>query len=112
MNTCTIIGLVVNCLINPATRLTPAEAAAILAPNQYVYVEPAPRWGPTVVLAGSSPTAGPFGEFKPFSPRRRLDGSLTTDPPWRSTVYLGHPTFPRRIDNAHAPGQRGIARRK
>lgn len=110
MTTCTIIGLVVSCLVNPATRLTPDEAAAILAPYQYVYVEPAPRWGPTVLLAGSSPTAGPFGEFKPFSPARRLDGSLWTDPPWRSVTYLPRPFARQRI--GHPPDPHGKTRRR
>ncbi len=89
---CTIIGaLVVSCLVDPATRPTPAEAARILEPNQFVYVEPAPPMGPTVVIFGSSPADGPFGAFPAFPSARRLDGSLFSAPPWRATTSIGHP---------------------
>lgn len=66
------------------------QAAAVLAPYQFVDVAPR-EWfqGPTVMVLDSSPTAGPFGEFKEFSPARRLDGSFLTDPPWSVTTYLG-----------------------
>ena len=65
------------------------QAAAILAPYQFVDVAPR-EWflGPTVTVLNSSPTAGPFGEFKDFSPTRRLDGSFLTDPPWSATVSV------------------------
>jgi hypothetical protein len=66
---------------------SPAEAAAILAPHQFVYVPPAPA-GPTLVLFGGSPTTGPYGEFAPFAQAQRLDGTLYSDWPWRSTAYL------------------------
>ena len=70
------------------STVTPAEAAALLAPHQFVYVAPRPA-EPPVVLLESSPTAGPFGEFKPFSPPRRLDGSSYQDPPWEALAYSG-----------------------
>jgi len=89
---CTIVGaVVVSCLVNPATRLTPAEAARILEPRQFVYVEPAPPMGPTVVIFGSSPTDGPFGPFPAFPAAKRLDGSLLSAPPWHVTAYAGRP---------------------
>jgi hypothetical protein len=91
---CTIVGaIVVSCLVDPATRPTPAEAARILAPYQFVYVEPAPPMGPTVVIIGSSPADGPFGPFPALPPAQRLDGSLLSSPPWRSTTYIG-PQYP------------------
>ena len=80
-------ALVVSCLVDPATRPTPAEAARILEPYQFVYVEPAPPMGPTVIIVGSSPTEGPFGPFPAFPPARRLDGSLLSVPPWNVTTY-------------------------
>ena len=49
-----------------------------------------PYYGPQDVVIGS-PTAGPFGEFKPFDPPRRLDGTLLSDPPWYFTSYVGGP---------------------
>ena len=68
------------------STVTPAEAAALLAPHQFVYVAPRPA-EPQVVLLASSPTAGPFGELTPLSPSRRLDGSSYQDPPWESLDY-------------------------
>ena len=49
-----------------------------------------PYYGPQDVVIGS-PTAGPFGEFKPFDPPRRLDGTLLSDPPWYFSSYIGGP---------------------
>lgn len=71
-----------------ASTLTPAEAAALLAPRQFVYVAPRPA-EPQVVLLASSPTAGPFGEFRPLSSSRRLDGSSYQVPQWESLAYSG-----------------------
>ena len=84
---CTIIGIIVQCVL-ATTPLTPAEAAVILAPYQYVHVPQVlpqvhiPRTG--VFVLRSSSTAGPFGEFLPFPPPRRLDGTLLSQP---VTVY-------------------------
>jgi hypothetical protein len=78
--TCTIIAALVSCVAaTPAP--SPAEAAAILAPYQFVYVAPLPP-GPRVIGIYSSPTAGPFGEF----PARRWDGTSYVDP-WSMTTY-------------------------
>jgi hypothetical protein len=59
--------------------VTGAEAAAILAPHQFVYTPPLPH-GPKVVILHSSSTAGPFGEFPPFPATRRLDGTPVDSP--------------------------------
>jgi hypothetical protein len=64
MTTCTLIAGVISCTITGPTP-TPAESAAVLAPNQYHYVAPPPP-GPSVIIVDSSPTSGPFGEFKPL----------------------------------------------
>ena len=70
-----------------STRVTPAEAAAILAPHQFVWQPTLPA-EPRVLGLFSSPTGGPFGEFPEFSPARRLDGTLLSDPQWGVTTYL------------------------
>lgn len=80
----------------PASTVTPAEAAAILAPYQFVYVAPAPRWGPTFVVLKSNPADGPFGAFHPFAPGRRLDGTPLSEPPWSMTAYIGPHRYSRR----------------
>jgi hypothetical protein len=41
---------------------------------------PAREFEPWMTVMGSSSTAGPFGEFAPFDPPRRLDGSSWLDP--------------------------------
>lgn len=80
MTTCILVLNVITCTI-VGPKLTPAEAAKILAPNQFVYAPTRPP-GPTSLVIASSPTAGPFGEFKPFPPR-------AVEPPWRMVVYTG-----------------------
>jgi hypothetical protein len=71
-------------------RVTPAEAAAILAPHQFQLPPELPD-GPQVLGLWSSPTGGPFGEFRDFSPARRLDGTLLSDPQWGATTYTPYP---------------------
>jgi hypothetical protein len=68
-------------------KLSPAKAAAILAPNQF-QLQPALPPGPRTFVLRSSPTAGPFGEFREFAPARRLDGTLLSDPQWGATTYI------------------------
>jgi hypothetical protein len=87
MTTCALVLGIISCTF-AGPRTTPAEALAILAPHQFVYVPPLPP-GPTVLILNSSSTAGPFGEFKPFSPSQRLDGSSFTDPPFGACYGAG-----------------------
>lgn len=73
-------------------RLSPSEAARILAQSPGLSNRtnvPPPGDGPTVVVIASSPTAGPFGEFAPFSPPRRLDGTLLSQRAWITRGYVG-----------------------
>jgi hypothetical protein len=70
-----------------STRVTPAEAAAILAPHQFVWRPTLPTEPPVLGLF-SSPTGGPFGKFPEFSPARRLDGTLLSVPQWGVTTYF------------------------
>lgn len=75
-------------------KLTPAEAAAILArspglSNVANWPAPMPE-GPTVVIIGSRPGASSWLDFPAPSPRYRLDGS----PAWRPPViYGGRPPY-------------------
>jgi hypothetical protein len=82
-----------------STRVTPAEAAAILAPHQF-HLQPALPAGPRVLILPSSETAGPYGEFAPFSEQRRLDGTFLSDPQWVSQTYLPY----YRWGGGHASG--------
>src|SRR5688572_5097111 len=103
---CIIVGaVVVSCLVDPATRPTPAEAARILEPYQFVYAEPRPPMGPSVIIVGSSPADGPFGPFADSPPARRLDGSSFSAPPWQVTAYVGRPS---RHNRPHASVDRTI----
>ena len=72
--TCTIIGVIVTCL-GSGPRLSPAEAAAIFTTSV-----PPTRTIPTYPPAVSSELP-PQPPAPPPIPRRRLDGSLFTDPP-------------------------------
>jgi hypothetical protein len=67
--------------------VTPEELQGLIA-RQFVYVPRQPS-GPFVGVVGSSPTAGPFGEFRPFPVPTRLDGTSYPDPPWQMTTHIG-----------------------
>jgi hypothetical protein len=72
-------------------QLTPAEAAAILAPHQYVAPPVCTRCdGPYFASTGAK---GPLDWPEP-APARRLDGSLLTDPPAVYGAYLCPFTYP------------------
>ena len=81
MTTCTLVlGLIQCVIVGPV--LTPAQAAAILAPHEFVYVAPLPAGGPVLTVARSK-TGSPW-DWPELRPKRRLDGTLLSDPP---TVY-------------------------
>jgi hypothetical protein len=64
------------------------------------------RRGP-IIGAFGSPTAGPFGEFKPFDPPRRLDGTLLSDPPWGVTTFVPWSWWPSGTSRSPAPPPSG-----
>lgn len=72
-------------------QLTPTEAAAILAPHQYVAPPTCTRCdGPYFASTGSKgATSGPWDWPEPM-PARRLDGTLLMDPP---AVYGAYPSY-------------------
>jgi len=72
MNFCGIVLGVLTCLLDPAVKPTPAEAAAILASHQYQHMERRPL-GPTVTIVQSKPGEGPFGPFPPTPAMRPLN---------------------------------------
>jgi hypothetical protein len=93
----------------PGPRPSPAEAARIVAPRQFVYVAPAPA-GPTIEIVASavpqhdaaSVTARAIAE----ADRRRLDGSPWTQP---TTVYgIPYPWTPLTwaIGHRHEGGRK------
>lgn len=85
-------------------RLSSAAAAAILRESPGLSNRtnvPLASDGPIVVIMGSSPTAGPFGEFAPFPPARRLDGTLLSQRPSTMRAYMG-----RRPSERFEHGQR------
>ncbi len=87
MTTCTLIITGIICTIDPTTKPTPAEAAKILAPNQFVSYPETPYGIQSFSTGSIGPTPGPW-TFP--SPRQRLDGSLMNEPQWFSQVYIGH----------------------
>lgn len=85
-------------------RLTPAEAAAVLANCgsclSNVAARPALPEGPRVVVVGSRPGALGWLDFPPERPARRLDGTLLSDPP---AVYGLPPWYGITVVAPHAP---------
>ena len=71
--------------MSPNRGTVTPEQLASLAAHQFRL--PQTFDGPRMVSAGSSPTAGPFGDVQNTIVPRRLDGSLWTDPPWQSVAY-------------------------
>ena len=87
-----ILTILITC--TAMTALTPAEAAAVLAPNQFKYVPEAlsvvaPQDRIHVIQA--EPGAGPFGPFRSSLPRRRLDGTSYDSPPQILGLPYYHP---------------------
>jgi len=87
-------------ITSSAPPLTPAEAAAIVSRLEHL---PPPVIcsgcdGPKIFIIGSRPGASSWLDFPPESPRRRLDGTLLTDPPatygWSPSV-LFVPAYPQ-----------------
>lgn len=88
MTTCALLLGIITCT-STAQRPTPADAVRILTASSppYVYVLPAPRYGPVVAATGSRSGAGPWDWPEPTY-ARRLDGTLLTMPP---AVYGAQP---------------------
>ena len=59
---CTLVLTAIVCTVAPDMKLTPAQAAAILAPHQFVATPQYPR-EPFIYVSQSSVTAGPYGEL-------------------------------------------------
>ena len=81
MTTCILVLNLIHCVVVGPVP-TPAQAAAILAPHQFVYMAPRPAGGPFLTVARSK--TGPAWDRRELHPKRRLDGTLLSDPP---TVY-------------------------
>lgn len=84
MGTCTIIGVVVHCLLT-GVRPTPAQAAATLqtASPAYVAAPTLPAGGPVAAVVGTRAPVVPL-------PLTRLDGTPYSQPAWIMRAYVGH----------------------
>lgn len=93
MTTCITILGIITCTLDPgATKLTAAQAAAILAPGQYVHVPRYPVQPPAYLfLPPNAPAPARPAPTRP-TPARRLDGSLHSDPPWQISLPY-HTTY-------------------
>lgn len=85
MTVCKIILSVVSCVVDPSHAITASEAAALVAPRQFVWAAPIAKQ--VQELVRMTPERRSADQL----PARRLDGSLLSDPP---TVYIGY--LPRR----------------
>lgn len=61
MPTCVLVAKLIQCTMMSGTQMSPAEAARILIPNQFVL--PKVPDGPKFVIFFGSPNEGPFGTF-------------------------------------------------
>jgi hypothetical protein len=62
-------------------RVSPEEAAAIMAAHQPVFAREEAPAGPRVFIMNARPEDGPFGPLLPFGPPTRLDGTPLSQPP-------------------------------
>jgi hypothetical protein len=86
--------------LSPNRVTVTPEQLASLAVHQFVAPWVDRQWD-RVVSSGSSPTSGPFGDYRQDIQPRRLDGSLLTDPPWQSlSYYPGY--YPPYVPYAYA----------
>jgi hypothetical protein len=58
-----------------ASSLVPVHVTRVVWLDPVRYIRTAAPPASRVTIIPSSPSAGPFGEFKPFDPARRLDGT-------------------------------------
>ena len=74
---CTALLFMLPALLH-GQRLSPDEAVAVLRASHSVADLTNAHFGdgPRVFVMNSSPTAGPFGEFKPFAPTEPLSRGL------------------------------------
>ncbi len=90
---CLVVAGVMHCIVSATPAAKPAEAAAVLAPGQFVYV---PTYdGPYAIIMPGSSTAGPYGELRVTPQLRRLDGS----PVWSRPQIYGLPIYGRGQGN-------------
>lgn len=86
MTTCTIIGVVVHCLLAAGPRPTPAQAAATLHASSPAYVQPLPV--PVGPVAASTGTTGPSnGPWQWPAPTQFFHYNTL---PWEMRAYTGH----------------------
>ena len=91
--------------INSPVRVSPEEAAAIMAAHQPVFgSSEAPR-GPRVFIMNARPEDGPFGPLLPFGPPTRLDGTPLSQPPDQYGEPFGwYGVAPQQMDrSSHRP---------
>jgi len=71
--------------------------------------------GPRVIVLPANRGGGPFGPFAPFPSARRLDGSLVSSSPWRSTIFVARSSRAQRRaddDRREKPSQAHRATRR
>lgn len=93
-------------IVSTHPPLSPEQAVAVLRGSHSIadYTDRhfASDDGPTFFILGGSPTAGPYGELRPFGPDRRLDGTSYADAPWEQFAYVGRSYGPRYNRAPHA----------
>lgn len=89
--------ILLSCIVSSSPLPSPTEAARILSSNQTISYNPAYKIiddSKRTTVLNSSSTAGPYGEFKPFPPSRRLDGTLMSQPPDWQVINYWVPVYP------------------
>ena len=91
MTSCLLVAGILQCIVSTKPPLTPAEAAKILEPRQFVYVPPTRPDNPGVFINGTPrPQDGPYGPLLPAGREPvRLDGTPLSQPPWELRSYYG-----------------------
>lgn len=102
MTICTLVMTFVTCMIDPSTTVSPAEAARILAPNQFVAYPEHPMEAQSYSTGATNPLPGPWAFPEP-APRLRLDGSNIYDSQWVAPYYL-RPSWQRLYGNLYGYG--------
>ena len=100
--------------IKSPVRVSPEEAAAIMAAHQPVFGGDEDPRGPRVYIMNARPEDGPFGPLLPFGPPTRLDGTPLTQPPDQYGEPFGwYGGFPGQMHGSGhrpRPSQRPVAR--
>src|SRR4051794_30191128 len=82
MTSCVLVAKIITCTIASGTQLSPADAAKILKPYEFVYVPPAPSEPKIIIFDGGTISFPPFQPSRPLNCCYSYETNLRTGHQW------------------------------